>query len=276
MDIAAGTINPMTGVAVATGDVITVFTYNSASGTWVPDTSISATGEVTVQQDATGLYVKFTADHFSYWNLGYRGITCTGTINLTSSNGTDHLAGLTFKATATSPAVGTLYSGIKPPGDPTVIMRNVPNNYQLTVNAYYGTSTTPVGTTSVAPNCKVSNPMIITLPVTLVTYTWLVERKCYYPPKETQPVPNVTVWSCPPGTTTLQPFPTCTTVAATNANGTATVQVPNVDPPYVLFFQPSDASQLSIQRANANSTPAIIDYISKTWEFCTVTGGSSP
>jgi hypothetical protein len=235
-------------------------------------------------------YVQFTADHFSYWNLGFvRGARCTGTVTLSSSNGTDHLVGLTFKATG-PPAVGTLFTGLKPAGDSTVTMANVPAAYALTIRAYYGNSLTPVGTTGIASNCIVTNPMIITLPVTLVTYTWTVVQKCNLT-SQYQPVPNVTIFSCLPGTTSLQPSPTCTVVAATNGNGVASIQVPSSDPPYVLFFQPSDASNLPVQTTCASCTPvypcdtpapsppftnSVIKYCGNNWSFCSITGGSNP
>jgi hypothetical protein len=286
MNIAPGAINPETKVALKAGDLVPVWTYKADSATWVPEPSTDPAGVVVKTDPITfTLYVEFTANHFSYWNLGFiRGASCTGTINLTSVNSTDHLVGLTFKATG-PPAVGTLFTGQKPPGDATVTMRNVPASYALTVRAYFGTSTTPVGTTSVATNCNVSNPMLITLPVTLVTYTWNVVKKCNHT-SQTQPVPNVTIWSCPPGTLTLQPFPTCTIVAATNGSGVATVDASPTD---VLFFQPSDASSLGLQTSCASCTPPDpcgnpipgpgtrnIKYCGNNWDFCTITGGSYP
>ena len=276
MDIAAGTINPDTGTALQKDDVVVVYTYKPASGTWEKDTSIlNPTAEVTVLQDDKGLYVQFTADHFSYWNLGYRGVVCTTTINLTSANGKDHLAGLSFKATATgSPAIATFYAGIKPANESIVIAQNVPKTYFITYYAYYGSDLVhPVGTAGPIQNCLPNpTPMTILLPVSLITYTWTVYQQCLYGPlTDRKGLSNVTVYSCPAGTTVFKPYPVCTIVAGTDVNGEAIVKT-TIDS--VLFFQPSDNSSVKeIKTAPFAPLPHTINYYKADWPFCTVTGG---
>ena len=285
MDIAAGTINPATNAELKKDDLITVYTYKPASGTWVPESSLtSGTGDVAVLQDGKGLYVEFTADHFSYWNLGFRrGVaTCTKTITLT---GPGVNQGLTLTATGltptTPPNLVSFYTGIKPPADTQVILQNVPKGYKMTYIFSYGNANEQVGKLDVSNEQCSPSSLSIAAPsgLGLRNYSWTVNLKCQNPYTDTpQALPNFTVYSCPPATTSLQPFPTCTIVSVTNGGGVASFSATSG---YVIFIQPPDTlAALGFNNAtlpDGSPPPAIITGTSSyvgLWDFCKTTGGS--
>jgi hypothetical protein len=288
MDIATNTPNPETGAPIAEGDKITVYTYKTATGKWEPETSINdginGPGVTLVKKDLVDqLYITFKANHFSYWNLGYKFgvVTCPNkTINLTSANGTDHKAPLTLMAT--NPP-STYYSAIKPPNDTSITVANVPKNSGMTYQAFYGTNlVTPVGTlvTLLASACS-TQTMTILLPSSLLDYNWYTYRQCQYPPYNTQPLSNFSIYSCPPGTTTLQPFPTCTIVGITNGSGLASFAG---TPGYSIFIKSNDqyttCPTKSAVLPGGTNPPAIQGESNcvGNWDFCpnTGAGGGSP
>jgi hypothetical protein len=131
LDIPAGTINPETGLPVAVGDRIPIWTYNETSATWKAEIDSSGNQVIgTVQSDAAGLFVQYTTNHFSYWNLDWHyGAVCDAKLNLT--NDAKNLP-LQLKATFTSGA-GFLYEAGKPSGDGTVTVLNVPKAKNLDI-----------------------------------------------------------------------------------------------------------------------------------------------
>jgi hypothetical protein len=288
MDIATGTPNPETGAPLAEGDKITVYTFKTATGKWEPETSINdgvnGPGVALVKKDLVNqLYITFKANHFSYWNLGFRFgvVTCPNkTINLTSANGTDHKVSLTLKA-ANPPS--TYYSAIKPPNDTSITVSNVPKNSGMTYQAFFGTNlVTPVGTlVTLTANACVTQTMTILLPSSLLDYNWSTSRQCQYPPYNKQPLSGFSIFTCPPGTTTLQPFPTCVVIGVTNGSGLASFAGTPGNP---IFIQANDTyitcPTKSATLPNGTNPPPIAGETNcvGNWDFCpnTGAGGGSP
>ncbi|MEW5945836.1 MAG: S8 family serine peptidase [bacterium] len=77
MRIPDGVQNPETGVMVAAGDTVPIFTFNEDSGEWLvehnPDGTVMRS---TVQRDADGLFVRFQVTHLSWYNLDWKGRRC--------------------------------------------------------------------------------------------------------------------------------------------------------------------------------------------------------
>ena len=129
LDIPAGTISQTTNLPLVAGDVIPVWTYSDTDPTWKAE--VDTIGDQVlglVKQDAKGLYVDHTTNHFSFWNLGwFFGTRCSATLNLT---GDAILLPLTLKATLSTGA-GLLINGFKPSGDATVTASNVPSGKNI-------------------------------------------------------------------------------------------------------------------------------------------------
>jgi hypothetical protein len=276
MSIPADTINPETGVVVQAGDSITVYTYKTATGTWEADTSVSADAQAIVKLDSatSTLYVEFSANHFSYWNLGFKiGATvCNKTITLA---GTGITASLTLKATSLG---RTYFSAIKPVGETSISIANVPaTGPVITYSAYYGSIVAPVGTVTAAAGGACS-PQTLTATLPVTSYAWLVQKRCQYGPNEVAPFKNIAVYACPAVTATLQPVPVCSIVGVTNASGIANFVV-QTGSSQVLFFVPS----YQYQAAMGNIGPVALTAAPTTnfsyfdWRpdfACSVTGAN--
>ncbi|GFO55113.1 hypothetical protein GMSM_21200 [Geomonas sp. Red276] len=151
MDIPAGTINPETGAAVAAGDQVPIWTYNETTATWKAEVDSQGNQVLgTVLQDQSGkLFVNYTTNHFSYWNLDWMySNTCTGVLNLT--NDAQKLA-LTVKA-AFHNGAGFLYRGSKPSGDGSVTAFRIPAGQKLDLYLIDSANNVVASTTANSPN----------------------------------------------------------------------------------------------------------------------------
>lgn len=218
MNIPAGTFNPITDTTVAAGDSIPVWTYNETEAKWKAEVD-SSNIQITrvVQQDANGLFVTHTTNHFSFWNLGWLvGTTCTATMNLLNDAIT---MPLTLKATFTKggggKGGGLLLTGFKPAGDASVTATNVPatKNIDLVLidsnkkivaskkNFNWCTIAKPVSLSYKAPLDKKPVPVTVT-----------VTEYCAQAPTVTRPVPSATTYATKSGSAI--PVSTGTTDAA--------------------------------------------------------------
>ncbi|HOC92579.1 MAG TPA: hypothetical protein PKH33_09445 [bacterium] len=77
MRVPDGVFNPDTGATVAEGDNVPIFTYDEAAGEWKVEYNSNGTiKRGTVMRDTDGLYVPFTTDHLSWFNLDWKGLRC--------------------------------------------------------------------------------------------------------------------------------------------------------------------------------------------------------
>jgi hypothetical protein len=217
LDIPAGTINPETGVAVAVGETIPIWTYNEASATWKAEID-GAGNQVNgrVQSDAAGLYVQYTTNHFSYWNLDwFYGSVCNATINLTNDA---KKYPMSLKATFTSGA-GYLYSGYKPAGDGTVSAYRVPRNKKI--DLYLIDSSNKVVASKknfdwcAQPGSTVTLDYVLPATVKPVPVTITVNEYCTQDPSVSRVVPSTTTYARLNTSSTLMPGVTGTAGAYT-------------------------------------------------------------
>ncbi len=272
MDIATGTINPETGNPVAKDEVMRVYTFRAGSGSWEVDKDASnyngIPGDVLVQQDAKGLFVEFTPNHFSYWNLGAKlgKKYCTQTLTLTGS------AALSPLILTASGGTGTYYSGNKPLGDPTVTIANVPVNTTMIYTAKYGADTVGVSDGVYTGTTCPTVTLAVTLPESVSSYNFSTYRQCSFPYNgviEKQFLPNVPIYACPGAALSLS-FATCSYVGVTGPDGT--VNGVKAVTGSKLFFWPSNnypsLTPLSLTGSGE------VDFIKNDWEFCHVTGST--
>jgi formylglycine-generating enzyme required for sulfatase activity len=77
MRVPEGVFNPDTGAPVVEGDNVPIFTYDEAAGEWKVEYNSNGTiKRGTVMRDSDGMYVPFTTDHLSWFNLDWVGLTC--------------------------------------------------------------------------------------------------------------------------------------------------------------------------------------------------------
>ncbi len=76
MRIPDGITNPETGLPLAAGDMIPVFTYDEDTGAWVVETEGSSPMLAEVGQDADGFYTYFTTTHLTTFNLDWKVGSC--------------------------------------------------------------------------------------------------------------------------------------------------------------------------------------------------------
>jgi hypothetical protein len=278
MDLAATAFNPETNSPVKAGDSINVWTYHPSTDTWV----VEKGGPWTVQSDAKGLFVTFTADHLSSWNLGWPPpYTCKGVLKLTG----DISSSIKLVAVLDSPYTGTLLSANSIPNDPNVVVNNIPRkgsglaSMPMTITAYYGSPGVVVGGPKDITVDWCTNPQTlnIALPSTLKAYTFTVTRKCMYGDKETSPVQNSSVYACSNSSAASYNDSSCRLVALSGANGAVTVQT---YPNYKLFFVYPDSgcAPLSTTPAISYITPVTpVPNVSIQFEgnftCCRITGG---
>lgn len=83
IEIDPSTIDAVTGVEVnATTSTVPVFSFDEDTGEWTEEVAAAD-----VQRDADGLFVEFSTNHFSYWNMDwFFGEVCTATIEVTATN----------------------------------------------------------------------------------------------------------------------------------------------------------------------------------------------
>lgn len=187
--IPPGTINPETDLAVKVGDIIPVWTYNETTATWKAETDAAGAqinGTVAQDNATSPLYVNFTTNHFSYWNLDwFYSATCTG--NLTFRNDAAKLP-LTLKASFTSGG-GYLYSGRKSSNVATEQVFRIPRGKRLNIFAISGGKT--VASLKNIDWCANPNQIIdYTAPVAQkpVAVTVAVKNVCTYNAALTAPV----------------------------------------------------------------------------------------
>jgi hypothetical protein len=292
MDLADGTLNPNTGRPFSVTDaadlnILTIYTFNKSTGAWdadstsVPVTSFTRTG------GTVGWYVEFTATHFSYWSLGYRGAICPNNITI-GLIGTNPTVPLTFSVKQVGLLPGavfntqTLLGGIKPAGDNQIILKQVPKTTTpITVSISYAAAEL---TTATITNCVAPATVSINPPVVLNSFSYTVEKVCTAVGTP-QKMANVTVYSCPNGTTTLPvpPTPTCDIIGVTNSLGVAIGSAPEltgVALPRAVFVAPNGTytwpyltTLLPSKLITAGALTQTVDYTG-TWDFCSVTGGN--
>ena len=71
MELDAALINPNTGLPLAVGDAIEIWSYDETAEQWVYE----QTG--LVEAGAAGLQMSFDTDHLSWWNVDFFGINCS-------------------------------------------------------------------------------------------------------------------------------------------------------------------------------------------------------
>lgn len=190
LDIPAGTYNPITDAAVAVGDSIPVWTYNETEAVWKEEVDAGNNPiSGTVQQDANGLFVLHTTNHFSFWNLGWKKAGCSGTLNLTG----DAVA-MQLILNATPAKGGKLLTAVKPAGDATVNATQIPTgllDIVLTDPLKKTLATLKKVDWCLAPLQTIT--MNYTAPVTKkpVPITVKVQESCIQAPTVTRPVPSV-------------------------------------------------------------------------------------
>ena len=312
MIIDAGTANPETGEVLAKGSGITVSTYIKSSGSWEQDTNATDAGSyqpsttpgiATVQQDypAGPLYVLFESKHFSYWNLGFSGLSkCTGGSALpplvlkTPIAGESPNVELTFSAANSIPGV-KLYPGIKPPADNSIIFQNVPRAGTTTLKFFY--SGGQVGSNVTITNCALSTTTL-TLTGLPAIIPITVQRMCSVGPANTSVLANVAIYKC--GAAFLlnatAPDATCNIVTATDVTGVANVRelagarlwiqptggqlaaygvgmpsIYNWPLPTSGLYGSQAVQGMTYMLAGSGNT---INYVDGLWEFCPVTGGN--
>ena len=296
MDLADGTINPNTGSAFSTADsaelnTLVIYTYNKGTGAWDADSASVPVQSFIRTNGTVGWYVEFTATHFSYWSLGFRGKICPNNITI-GLVGTNPTVPLTFSVTQvglTSGAVyltQTLLGGTKPAGDNQIILKQVPDTTTpITVGiSYAGAPLTSVVITNCGRSPNTIPSVSINPPVVLNTFTYTVEKACTAVGTP-QKMANVTVYSCPNGTTTLPvpPTPTCDIIGVTNSLGVATGQAPELTGialPRAVFISPNGTytwpyltTLLPSKLITSGALTQTVDYTG-TWDFCSVTGGN--
>ena len=79
LDIAPGTVNPLTGIEVAAGDALQVFSFDVDEGVWQRE------GSATVEHLDGRLRARLQATHLSTWSAGATVETCEATFNLTTN-----------------------------------------------------------------------------------------------------------------------------------------------------------------------------------------------
>ncbi|MEI6826223.1 MAG: hypothetical protein WCK54_11545 [Desulfuromonadales bacterium] len=129
MNIAPGTLDPNTGIALQAGDTVPVYTYDMNTLTWTLDTAVAGT---VMKDPGTGqLYVDHATNHFSLWNLGWlvkntKTVTNSCSATMTMVNDAITLP-LNLSATFSTPGTTFLLTGLKPAKDTTINLKNVPN-----------------------------------------------------------------------------------------------------------------------------------------------------
>ncbi len=292
MDLADGTINPNTGSAFSAADsvelnTLVIYTYNKSTGAWETDTASVPVQSFTRTNGTVGWYVEFTATHFSYWSLGFRGAICPNNITI-GLVGTNPTVPLTFSVKQVGLVPGAVYltqtllGGTKPAGDSQIILKQVPKTTTpITVSISYGGAEL---TSAVITNCGAPATVSINPPVVLNTFTYTVEKACTAVGAP-QKMANVTVYSCPNGTTTLPvpPTPTCDIIGVTNSLGVANGQAPELTGialPRAVFISPNGTytwpyltTLLPSKLITSGAVTQTVDYTG-TWDFCSVTGGN--
>jgi alpha-tubulin suppressor-like RCC1 family protein len=77
MRVPEGGFNPDTGAPVVEGDNVPIFTYDEAAAEWKVEYNSNGTiKRGTVMRDSDGMYVPFTTNHLSWFNLDWKGIRC--------------------------------------------------------------------------------------------------------------------------------------------------------------------------------------------------------
>lgn len=130
MYIPGGTINPETGLPIANGDVVPIWSYDPDTGIWDKEGTGTADGP-----DGDGTYkVELTTKHFSWWNLDWHyGNACyEGTaINLTGDFNSVTLS-INRKDNGQ-----LMYSGIYVSNDdPVLNLINAPGGIPVVITAY--------------------------------------------------------------------------------------------------------------------------------------------
>jgi len=170
INIPAGTGNPLTGAAVKAGDTIPVWSYDQADGTWQPETSGGIQVNGPVQADTNGLFIRFTSKKFSYWNLDwFMQPVCPGTLNFVGADS------ITVELIAWGP--GFFLDAIKPAGEKSLDVTNVPRGFPLQLDAYFNGRN--VGSLSYVDFCSTPTlAMAVNVMDTLTTFTVSVSKVC--------------------------------------------------------------------------------------------------
>jgi len=147
-----GVINPETGLPVQAGDQIPLWSYNTKTGQWAYETTVTSFAT------PSGLRTEAQLSHLSYWNLDWLEAACAFVeLFFTSSDQTKTGEGgwgygIYFYATlAGSNQFRTdgYFSGYPEPTgtrteNNTEVLQSVPLNRQVTITFYYPDGTTPL------------------------------------------------------------------------------------------------------------------------------------
>jgi len=148
-------INEDTGLPVAVGDTLPVYSYDETTARWTKENS------GIVSRDAQGkLVLTFSSNHLSYWNMDwYSSAVCTGRINITGLNSAVNLSA--FR----NPATGYLYSGQATPDNPSFAIYNMPSGLPLRIEARLPTGEL-VGSVNVNDGCAGTIALNVVTPPT--------------------------------------------------------------------------------------------------------------
>ncbi len=168
MELDANLTNPQTGLPIAAGDAIEIWSYDETEEQWVYEqTGLVASGP-------GGLQMSFTTDHLSWWNVDFFGINCsvssplTVNINGGSGNYVVKMVNALNPAQSYSTTTQYLYDGLS------ITFYNVPDFdvilelYASYSDAYSGNNPLAVsspfnicdGATSISFNLPPANPLI--------------------------------------------------------------------------------------------------------------------
>ncbi|WP_319381189.1 hypothetical protein [Thiomicrorhabdus sp.] len=164
MQIKEGTINPDTGVAIAIGENVPVWSYDEDTGKW----SYEQQGSVQDLNPTDGFYdVVVQASHLSYWNLDWHySAVCRANLKLNVVDSQNQLVTgetIFLRANFTGSS-GYLYSGYIR-NDGYADLRNVPLNKQMNIVArYQNASGTVLGSKTVTVTqamCNAGTPITL-------------------------------------------------------------------------------------------------------------------
>ena len=152
-----GTLNPDTGVEVAVGESLPIYSYDEVAGAWSKEKS----GTVTAT-DAQGNYVlTFQVTHLSYWNMDWHySAVCNASLNVTGLPASNPPS-VSLRAKFTNYS-GYLYEGAADRNG-VFAVANAPKNKPMLIEALYRGKV--VGRATVGNLCAGTVQLPVTLPV---------------------------------------------------------------------------------------------------------------
>lgn len=184
------TVNPLTGEAIKAGDTLSIFSYENESGVW----TFEANG--TVVDESGVLFVTFTTNHLSYYNLGWWGGAKCNNVKLNLVNGGAKRLRVRIKRVGGGYTRTVFYKGA---GD-VITLNNAPKN--MRVNLVVDDAVTHVPRTVIAGIpinnlCAEPKQHTVTLDpdeLLTATLTATVQSICWNAPPRPAPLPSASVY----------------------------------------------------------------------------------